>query len=237
MSPSVATSLTAPRETMTNSRYLLNETEDQLQSWLAERGHPRYRARQIWQWLWQRRVDAASSMANLPLRLRQELSEYYHVWRGTVRQHRQSADGTEKLVLQFPGGSAIECVLLRDGIRRTICISSQVGCAMGCVFCASGLDGVERNLTSGEITEQVLRLQQLLPLHERLSHVVVMGMGEPLANLDGLLPALQRLTQPEGLAISPRRITISTVGLPQAIDRLADNGLSVSFGRFAARGR
>jgi len=120
--------------------------------------------------------------------------------------------------------SQVECVLLRDGIRRTICVSSQVGCAMGCVFCASGLDGVKRNLTSGEIVEQMLRLQQLLPEEERLSHIVMMGMGEPLANLDNVLAALDIATSPEGLGISPRRVTISTVGIPGAIERLAKHG-------------
>ena len=137
-----------------------------------------------------------------------------------------STDGAQKRLpipsVQPSSMQRIECVLLRDGLRRTICISSQVGCAMGCVFCASGLDGVERNLTSGEIVEQMLRLQHLLPAEERLSHIVVMGMGEPLANLDRLLPALEMASREDGLGISARRITISTVGLPESIHRLAD---------------
>jgi 23S rRNA (adenine2503-C2)-methyltransferase len=107
-------------------------------------------------------------------------------------------------------------------MRRTICISTQVGCGMGCVFCASGLEGVIRNLTTGEIVEQMLRLQLLLKPDERLSHIVVMGMGEPLANLDALLPALEEASREDGLGISQRRITISTVGLPKAMRRLAD---------------
>lgn len=106
--------------------------------------------------------------------------------------------------------------------RRTICISTQVGCGMGCVFCASGLEGLQRNLTTGEIVEQMLRLQLLLEPDERLSHIVVMGMGEPLANLDALLPALDEATREDGLGISARRITISTVGLTKAMRRLAD---------------
>ena len=105
---------------------------------------------------------------------------------------------------------------------RTICISTQVGCGMGCVFCASGLDGLMRNLTTGEIVEQMLRLQLLLGPDERLSHIVVMGMGEPLANLDALLPALDEASREDGLGISARRITISTVGLPKAMRRLAE---------------
>jgi 23S rRNA (adenine2503-C2)-methyltransferase len=108
------------------------------------------------------------------------------------------------------------------GSRRTICISTQVGCGMGCVFCASGLEGVIRNLTTGEIVEQMLRLQLLLQPDERLSHIVVMGMGEPLANLDALLPALEEASREDGLGISKRRITISTVGLPKAMRRLAE---------------
>jgi 23S rRNA (adenine2503-C2)-methyltransferase len=116
-------------------------------------------------------------------------------------------------------------VLLRDGVRRSICVSSQVGCAMGCVFCASGLDGVERNLTRGEILEQMLLLQSRLDADERLSHIVMMGMGEPLANLDRVLGALEMARHDDGLGISPRRITISTVGLPPAIDRLAAHGV------------
>ena len=134
-------------------------------------------------------------------------------------------DGTDKLLVRLPDGGEVECVLLRDGTRRSICVSSQVGCAMGCVFCASGLDGVDRNLTRGEILEQMLRLQHRLDSEERLSHIVMMGMGEPLANLENVLSALDVAKHKAGLGISPRRITISTVGLPPAIDRLADRGV------------
>jgi 23S rRNA (adenine2503-C2)-methyltransferase len=161
-------------------------------------------------------------MTDLPKSLRTELAGEFQLWTTTIARHHQAADGTEKLLLELHDGQRIECVLLRDGSRRTICISTQVGCAMGCVFCASGLDGVVRNLTAGEIVEQMLRLARLLPEGERLSHIVVMGMGEPLANLNNLLPALAEATSPTGLAIGHRRITISTVGLPAAIDRLAD---------------
>lgn len=160
-------------------------------------------------------------MTDLPKSLRIRLAERFDLWHTEIIRHTTAGDGTEKLLLQLAKGGQIECVLLRDKARRTICISTQVGCGMGCVFCASGLDGVDRNLTTGEILEQVLRLQHLLAPEERLSHVVVMGMGEPLANLDALLPALEFTHRADGLAISPRRITISTVGLPAAIRRLA----------------
>ncbi len=192
-----------------------------LTAWLAAVGQPAWRGRAIRRWLHGRRADSFADMTDLPAPLRTQLAEAATIWTTTVAKHQLAEDGTEKLLLELHDGQRIECVLLRDGSRRTVCISSQVGCAMGCVFCASGLDGVVRNLTTGEISEQLLRLARLLPADERLSHIVVMGMGEPLANLDRLLPALATAQDPDGLGISQRRITISTVGLPPAIDRLS----------------
>ncbi len=194
----------------------------QLVAWLKERSWPKFRADQIQRWIYQRRADSFETMTDLPKGLRQLLQDSFEIYRSTVAAHQKSADGTEKLLLQLADGGRIECVLLRDGPRRSICVSSQVGCAMGCVFCASGLDGVERNLTRGEVLEQMLRLQKLLDIEERLSHIVMMGMGEPLANLTNVLEALSVARDGTvGLGISPRRITISTVGLPPAIDKLA----------------
>ena len=161
-------------------------------------------------------------MTDLPQALRDELAATSRCGGPQIARHTQADDGTEKLLLTLADGGQIECVLLRDEARRTICISTQVGCGMGCVFCASGLDGLTRNLTTGEIVEQMLRLQLLLAPDERLSHIVVMGMGEPLANLDALLPALDEASREDGLGISARRITISTVGLPKAMRRLAE---------------
>jgi 23S rRNA (adenine2503-C2)-methyltransferase len=199
---------------------LLDTSDEALTDWLQKRGHPVFRTRQIRRWLFQSRAEAFDEMTNLPKGLRESLQSDYQFWTGETLAHHQAADGTEKLVLQFPDRGQIECVLLRDNARRTICVSSQVGCAMGCVFCASGLDGVDRDLSTGEMLEQMLRLARLLPGDERLSHIVVMGMGEPMANLDHLLPALEQASHKDGLGVSPRRITISTVGLPQAMDRL-----------------
>ncbi len=201
--------------------HLLDLTFDQLREWLKQAGHPAYRTGQVLTWVLQRRAESFESMSDLPKKLREELQAAFRLWTATVAAHQQSPDGTEKLLLQLADGGRIECVLLREESRRSICVSSQVGCAMGCVFCASGLDGVDRNLSQGEILEQMLRLQRLLPAEERLSHIVMMGMGEPLANLDSVLAALEVAKDPQGLGISPRRITISTVGLPAAIDRLA----------------
>ncbi len=204
--------------------HLCEPDPKQLQDWLKERGYPKFRAGQIRKWLLQSRAETWDDMTNLGKKLRTDLEQNFQLWSTTIAKHSKANDGTEKLLVQLADGGQVECVLLRDGHRRTICVSSQVGCAMGCVFCASGLDGVDRNLTSGEIVEQMLRLARLLPADERISHIVIMGMGEPLANIDQLLPALELATSDEGLGISPRRITISTVGLPPAINRLSDLG-------------
>jgi 23S rRNA (adenine2503-C2)-methyltransferase len=200
---------------------LLDSLDAALDQLSMKRGLPRFRRTQIRNWLFKRRAADWQQMTDLPQALRDELDDDYRLWTSEVARHTQADDGTEKLLLRLADGGLIECVLLRDRVRRTICISTQVGCGMGCVFCASGLDGVDRNLTTGEIVEQMLRLQLLLGEEERLSHVVVMGMGEPLANLDALLPALDEAHRPDGLDISARRITVSTVGIPQAIRRLA----------------
>src|SRR4051794_34307051 len=205
-----------------NVTHLLNDIDGLLNPWLKDHGQGGYRAGQLRRWLFAQRARDFEEMTNLPQPLRAELGKDFALWSTTIARHTTAADGTEKLLLTLADGGQIECVLLRDETRRTICISTQVGCGMGCVFCASGLDGLTRNLTTGEIVEQMLRLQSLLGEDERLSHVVVMGMGEPLANLDALLPALAQATRENGLGISARRITISTVGLPKAMRRLAE---------------
>jgi 23S rRNA (adenine2503-C2)-methyltransferase len=189
---------------------------------MTEQGLPAYRAGQVWRWLFEKRANEFEQMSDLPKAMRGLLAENFRIWTTTVAFHQTAADGTEKLLVELADRQQIECVLIREGKRRTVCISTQVGCAMGCVFCASGLEGVARNLTTGEIVEQMLRLARLLPDDERISNIVVMGMGEPLANLDELLAALDVASSPDGLGIGARRITVSTVGLPPAIDRLAE---------------
>lgn len=203
---------------------ILEQTLESLTDWLAQHKHPKYRAKQILGWVYQKRAASFGDMTDLPKALRAELENSFEFFRTNTVAIQNAEDGTQKLLLELADGGRIECVLLRDGPRRSICVSSQVGCAMGCVFCASGLDGVERNLTRGEILEQMLKLQRLLPEDERLSHIVMMGMGEPLANLPRVLEALSVAKDSElGLGISPRRITISTVGLPPSIDKLAED--------------
>jgi 23S rRNA (adenine2503-C2)-methyltransferase len=200
---------------------LLDETPERLADWMAERGLPPYRARQVYAWIFDRRADAFEKMTDLPKSLRTELEAQWEIFGTREVLHHVAPDGTDKLLLACSDGGRIECVLMAEEDRRTICISTQIGCGMGCVFCASGLKGVERNLTKGEIVEQILRLRNLLPPEERLTNIVVMGMGESLANLDNLVAALDWICSPSGLDMSQRRVTISTVGLPEKMHKLA----------------
>ena len=203
-------------------RSLLDVDDEGLTAWIADRGHAPYRARQVLRWVFERRAETFEAMSDVPKALRTDLEGDWTVFGTSVAHHHVAPDGTEKLLLRCGDGKTIECVLMAEGGRRTVCVSSQVGCGMGCVFCASGLRGVERNLNRGEIVEQVLRLRNLLPADERLTNLVVMGMGESLANLDNLIPALDRICGAEGLTFGQRRVTISTVGLPDKMRKLAE---------------
>ena len=203
-------------------RSVLAVSEPEWQRWMVAQGHSAYRARQVIDWVIHRRAESFEPMSDLPKSLRQELETLWTVFSLQVVYHSAGPDGTDKLVLQSPDGRRLECVLMAEGRRRTVCLSTQVGCGMGCVFCASGLKGFERNLSADEIFEQVIHLRNLLPAAETVTHVVVMGMGESLANLDNLIPALDRICSTKaGLGLSQRRVTISTVGLPEKILKLA----------------
>jgi 23S rRNA (adenine2503-C2)-methyltransferase len=206
------------------------------------------RVNQIRRQILANRAESFEAMSDLPKQLRPELAESFAVFGTRVERHLTAKDGTHKLLLRLRDDRMIECVLIQDEGRATACISTQVGCGMGCVFCASGLNGLERNLTAGEIVEQLVRLRNLAgasgmgqgesepaapvsplaprpsPLAPRLTHIVVMGMGEPLANLDNLLAALAVAGDKNGLGIGARHVTISTVGLPAKIRRLAEVG-------------
>jgi 23S rRNA (adenine2503-C2)-methyltransferase len=205
-------------------RPVLELSPDELLHWLAERGQPPMRARQVRRWLVAGRAESFEQMTDLPAGLRRALAEEFAPLGTRVERHLVAADGTHKLLLRLADDQLVECVLIPEHDRRTACISTQVGCGMGCVFCASGIGGVVRNLTAAEVLEQLLRLRNLLPPEERLTNIVVMGMGEPLANLDNLLAALDVATAKDGLGIGARHVTVSTVGLPAKIRRLADLG-------------
>lgn len=197
---------------------------EELAAWCQSKGFPTFRAEQIRRWIFGRRANDFAEMHDLPKPLRDALAAEFSLFPAKRVQHLVANDQTEKLLLELHDGQLIECVLMREPDRRTVCISTQVGCAMGCVFCASGLLGLKRNLDRGEILEQVLRLDRLLPKGEQITNVVVMGIGEPLANLKALTPALDTLNEKGGLGLGARRITISTVGLPDKIRELAQSG-------------
>jgi 23S rRNA (adenine2503-C2)-methyltransferase len=205
-------------------RPILDVPQEELEAWFRDQSEPAMRARQVRRWLLVGRAESFQQMTDLPARLRTILESAFKLFESQIARHLAANDGTHKLLLRLADGQLVECVLIQEDDRRTACISTQVGCGMGCVFCASGIGGVVRNLTVGEILEQLLRLRNVLPAGERLDHIVVMGMGEPLANLDHLLAALAVATAKEAFGIGARNVTISTVGLPAKIRRLADVG-------------
>ncbi len=205
-------------------RAILDLSPEELIEWLKSVGQPSFRAKQIRLWLVERRVTSFEQMSDIPASLRKQLAEQFRFSPFEVIDHQIARDHTEKLLLRLYDGELVECVLMRDADRRTVCISTQVGCAMGCVFCASGLLGVKRNLTPTEIIEQVLVLHRMLKDDERITNVVVMGIGEPLANYKSLMQSLTFLTAEDGFGLGARRITVSTVGLPEKIRELAQSG-------------
>ncbi len=202
--------------------YDLNLAE--LTAYLTEWGQPRFRAQQIWEWMYQRFVADFAGMTNLPHALRQKLAEQATLQPFTVAALEHSSDGqTHKYLFQLHDGKYIETVLMTYEKRRTVCISTQAGCAMGCVFCATGQMGFLRHLSSGEIVAQVIWMaRELAQRHDHLTNVVFMGMGEPLHNYAHTMTALDRLTDAAGLNLGARRLTISTVGLVPAMRRYAD---------------
>lgn len=187
-------------------------------------GQPAYRAEQIAQWVYRHAVRDYAQMTNLPLALRQTLAERLPLQRLQVVRAQQSADGTIKYLLALPDGERIEAVYLPYGDRISVCISSQVGCAAGCRFCATAQMGFARNLTAGEMADEVLSIQQMTG--KRISHVVYMGMGEPLWNLQEVVKSVLLLNREMG--ISQRHITVSTVGVVPAIYELAQHRLQIT---------
>jgi 23S rRNA (adenine2503-C2)-methyltransferase len=194
-----------------------------LEQFLAGLGEERFHARQIYQWIYRRGVSDFGQMSDLSKTLRASLGTQLSLSTPRIVVRDRSSDGTEKFVLELGGEPAqrIESVFIPDTPAMTFCISTQVGCAMGCAFCLTGKMGLVRNLTAGEIVGQVRVLAQALSLLDTRFNIVLMGMGEPLHNYDETMKALRILADPSGLAISPRRVTLSTVGLVPALDRLA----------------
>lgn len=196
------------------------DAEAAIAAWVAARGAPAYRPRQILPRLWARPVAAWTDATDLPADLRRGLETDFPLARLTLAAHQVSSDGTEKFLWALGDNEAIEAVLIPEGKRRTLCISSQVGCALGCVFCATGRMGFRRNLSAGEIANQVRELVLRDPAMKP-TNVVFMGMGEPLLNWSAVDIALSILNHADGFAIGARHITVSTVGIVPQLAQLA----------------
>lgn len=201
--------------------------QQQLETFLADLGQPKFRAKQIFSWLHQKRVKSVDEMSNLPVTLRENLKEQSELCVLEVRRKLVSElDGTVKYLYALPDGECVESVLMRYKHGNSICISSQVGCKMGCAFCASTKAGFIRNLKAGELLEQIYRTEEDLGL--RISNVVLMGIGEPLDNFKEVLRFLQLINSPLGANISMRNISLSTCGLVERIDELAECRLGLT---------
>ncbi|HSL20748.1 MAG TPA: 23S rRNA (adenine(2503)-C(2))-methyltransferase RlmN [Vicinamibacterales bacterium] len=199
----------------------LNELEQALQAL----GRPAFHARQLYRWIHRRGVSDFARMTDLSLALREELAQRFYVSAPAVMRKDVSTDGTTKFLLGLADGKLIESVFIPDTPSNTFCVSTQVGCAMKCAFCLTGKMGLDRNLTAGEIAGQVRVLARELGMLETPFNIVLMGMGEPLHNYDATMKALRMLHDPHGMSVSPRRITVSTVGVLPALERLATEPL------------
>jgi 23S rRNA (adenine2503-C2)-methyltransferase len=226
---------------MSGRKILLDLTKEELSEQLAAWGEPRYRADQVWRWVCQRGAAHFAEMTDLPAGLRARLEETFAIDPLQEVQAITSRDRlTRKVLFALPDGQTIETVLMLYDRRRTLCISTQAGCGMGCPFCATGLGGLARNLTAGEIVAQVLHFARFLndpnadgrdainvKRPARVTNIVVMGMGEPLANYNATWQALRHLTDPHGFGLGARNITLSTVGLVPMMDRMAQEPLQI----------
>jgi 23S rRNA (adenine2503-C2)-methyltransferase len=214
-------------------RPIKSVTLEELETQFREMGQPAYRAKQVLQWLYGKRVKSFAEMTNLSAELRTKLDAEFGFDVLEPIRKQGSKDTTQKFLFRLGDGSLIETVLIpaspalygERSDRRTICISSQVGCAYGCKFCASGLDGFSRNLHAGEIVDQFLRVEELSG--ERINNIVFMGMGEPLANYDNLLRAINIINAEWGIGLGARHITVSTSGLAPMIRKLAEQPLQI----------
>jgi 23S rRNA (adenine2503-C2)-methyltransferase len=211
---------------ITSARPDIAEVErHELEHALAALGAPRFHARQIYQWVFKRGVVEFDRMTDLGRALRIQLAGGFDIGTPSVERADRSADGTTKFLLRLADGQLIESVFIPDTPSQTFCLSTQVGCAMACAFCLTGRMGIVRNLTAGEIVGQVRVLARELGMLDTRFNIVLMGMGEPLHNYDNTMKAIRMLADEHGLAVSPRRITLSTVGVLPALERLATEPL------------
>ncbi|MEK3886648.1 23S rRNA (adenine(2503)-C(2))-methyltransferase RlmN [Bacillus sp. FSL K6-3431] len=206
-------------------------TKDQLTEWLLEQGQKKYRAEQIWDWLYKKRVTSFSDMKNVNKECLQILEDHFDVQTLEQSVKQESEDGTIKFLFKMQDGNLIETVLMSFNYGLSVCVTTQVGCNIGCSFCASGLLKKNRDLNGGEIVEQIMKVQQHLDekgKDERVSNIVVMGIGEPFDNYDNLMDFLRVVNDPNGLAIGARHITVSTSGIVPKMYKFADEDLRIN---------
>ncbi|MFW6108561.1 MAG: 23S rRNA (adenine(2503)-C(2))-methyltransferase RlmN [bacterium] len=207
---------------------VIGATRGEMRGFVASLGEAGYRADQVLEWVYVHGAESFQAMTNLSKCLRAKLEACAVLFTSAAQEVQMSLDGTEKRLIELADGEAVETVTIPAGDRRTVCLSTQVGCPVGCAFCASGLGGLVRSLTAGEIVEQALHARRCFEPPEVSMNLVVMGIGEPLANFDAVVRALTIFTASWGLAMSGRRITVSTVGRPRRMRQLAETGLGVN---------
>lgn len=210
---------------------IYNLTFVQLTDWMREKGEQKFRAAQVWDWLYKKRVTSFKAMNNVNKKCRQLLEDEFILSSMDVELKQESEDGTIKFLFKLTDGNLIETVLMRHHYGYSVCVTTQVGCNIGCTFCASGILSKNRDLTAGEIVEQIMRVQMHLDdreTEERVSHIVVMGIGEPFDNYTNLVDFLHVVNDQKGLSIGARHITVSTSGLAHKIYEFADLGLQVN---------
>ncbi|MDM5209977.1 23S rRNA (adenine(2503)-C(2))-methyltransferase RlmN [Peribacillus sp. RS7] len=206
-------------------------TFEQLTAWLLDHGHKKFRASQVWEWLYRTRVTSFSEMTDVNKECLQLLEDHFVIQTLTEHVKQESADGTIKFLFKLQDGNLIETVMMRHKYGISVCVTTQVGCNIGCSFCASGLLAKSRDLSSGEIVEQIMNVQlhlDKLEQEDAVSHVVVMGIGEPFDNFENMIDFLKVIMDHKGLAIAARRITVSTSGLANKIYEFTDTQLQVN---------
>ena len=206
-------------------------TRQSMQEWVLEQGEKKFRADQIWEWLYRKRVQSFEEMTNLSKDLIAKLNDQFVVNPLKQRIVQESADGTVKYLFELPDGMLIETVLMRQHYGLSVCVTTQVGCNIGCTFCASGLIKKQRDLNNGEIVAQIMLVQKYFDERgqdERVSHIVVMGIGEPFDNYNNVLNFVRTINDDKGMAIGARHITVSTSGLAHKIRDFANEGVQVN---------
>lgn len=199
-----------------------------LEVFLEKLGEQKYKAKQIAKWIYSKGVTDFAQMTDLSKELRQKLSQVAYIGKlKLVRRQVSKLDQTEKFLFELSDESRIETVLMREEKRVTVCISTQVGCALNCIFCATGKSGFERNLSAGEIVDQIIAVRGHLKENEKITNIVIMGMGEPLLNYENVVKAIRIIQSELGLSLSARKITLSTAGIVPGIRQLADEGLKI----------